>query len=708
MGDTNLEISNVTNDLIRNLFSTLDKPAFWLLGLMYQLFFNVASADLFSNETILNFYKRVQLIIGVVMMFELAVTILRGIISPETFTDTKNGVANLIKRVAISLILLTLLTPISIPGAKNEWERQLNNNGFLFGTLYSLQHRILNNNTLGRLILGNDDSAESFTSTDADDKDSTLARSSRIFTSTILKGFYRINLLPEEDRPHPADGKDPAIYNENRVCQDIDDEVLKAYTRIDADPGEIISMITQDCEYDASQLNPLQSVISIASPKLAGKKRYVFAYMPFIPAVVAFIFVFILLNFTVEVAVRAVKLSVLRLIAPIPIISYMDPKGGKDNAFNSWVKALTTTYLDLFIRLATVYFILFLIQDMIVNGIYINNASGILGILSFILILVGLFVFAKQAPKFIKQVLGIKDEGGKFLSGITDLASSLAMSAGIIGGAVSKGVGNYENSHNFGKALLAGLTGGIGGGYNAGKAYLNSKDANAASIMKANKAYNLNNYSNASDESTFLGRGLASLQGVVGAKNALQRMDDKIKDYGAANAAWKRISTALDSDDHDFTYAGPSVVDSHGNVLFQSGQSYSTKTANDILSRMKDSGQYTATEIEAMEDAKKAMQKTRFDEIRTMGASGVKLHGTEDQIFQGAETVYKVGKKYQGDDDEVFKAYQHATSVADASISMGPDFKGATFKAERQADAIKNSAEYARAQANAKRADDKK
>ncbi len=491
MGETNLEVSNVTNDIIRNLFSTLDKPAYWLLGLIYQLFFNVASADLFSNETILNFYKRVQLIIGVFMMFQLAVIILRGIITPDNFTDAKNGVGNLIKRVVISLILLTLLTPISIPGAKNEWERQLNNNGFLFGTLYSLQYRILSNNTLGRLILGTNDSQESFT-TSNNDNDSSLAKSSRIFTSTILKGFYRINLLPESDRKEHKEGVDDAVFNANRVCQDIDDEILKAYTRIDADPGEIISLVTQDCEYDAADLNPLQSIISIASPKLAGKKRYVFAYIPFVPAVVAFIFVFVLLNFTVEVAVRAVKLSVLRLIAPIPIISYMDPKGSKDNAFNSWVKTLTTTYLDLFIRLATVYFILFLIQDMIVNGIYINNGSGILGILSFILILIGLFIFAKQAPKFIKQVLGIKDEGGKFFSGISDLVAATSLAAGTVGSAfASFRAAKEENealhadsSLNGFRNLGAAIAGAIGGGAAGAKAFM-GKDASAKSVIAA-------------------------------------------------------------------------------------------------------------------------------------------------------------------------------------------------------------------------------
>ena len=35
-----------------------------------------------------------------------------------------------------------------------------------------------------------------------------LKKSARIFTSSILKGFYRINLLPEGERPKHEEGKD--------------------------------------------------------------------------------------------------------------------------------------------------------------------------------------------------------------------------------------------------------------------------------------------------------------------------------------------------------------------------------------------------------------------------------------------------------------------------------------------------------------------
>lgn len=495
MSDSFTEPASVAQDIIRTLFSTLDRPAYWLLGLVYELFFNVASADLFSNDTIMKFYGRVQIILGVFMMFQLAMTILKGIVSPDTFISKDKGVGNLITRIATALILITLLMPISIPSPKNEYEIQINNNGLLFGTLYSLQHRILANNTLGRLVLGTNDD-NSFVATQGSN-DTELKKSARIFTSTILKGFYRINLVPEDQRDttYLNNGDDPAIYNANRVCKDIDSEVLAAYTRIDADPGEIISLVNATCDSDVKPgfLNNLQTGFQ----KLIGTTKYVFAYMPVISTIVAVVFVFILLSFTIDVSVRAVKLAVLRLIAPIPIISYMDPKGGKDSAFSSWVKALSSTYLDIFIRLAVVYFVIFLIQDMIINGIVIDVGTGVLGVISHIVIWIGLFIFAKQAPKFIKQVLGMKDDGGKLFGGFGEMLAVGAAGAGIIGSAAT----NYRASKEENDALHpnsgfnvlrnagSAIAGAIGGGYTGLKA-LGGKDASAKSVMAAQNQRN--------------------------------------------------------------------------------------------------------------------------------------------------------------------------------------------------------------------------
>lgn len=512
MGETDLSDSNVGTRLIRLLFSTLDRPAFWLLGIVYELFFNVASADLFSNQTIMKFYGRVQIILGVFMMFQLSMSILKGIVNPDSFTGDK-GAKTLITKIMTALLLLTLMMPISIPNPKNEYEIQINNNGLLFGTLYSLQHRILANNTLGRLILGTTDSSSSFTSSSNSSGDNELKKSARIFTSTIVKGFYRINLIPIEERDdtYLKEGKDPAAYNDNRVCTDISDEVLEKYTRIDADPGDIIGMVNETCVVDFNLLN----YVPFIGDQL-GSKKFVFTYMPVISMITALIFVFVLLKFTIDVAVRAVKLAVLRLIAPIPIISYMDPnKSGNDGAFNSWVKALSSTYLDLFIRLAIVYLVIFLIQDMIAHGIIMDVGSDIIGVLSFIIICIGLFMFANQAPKFIKQVLGMKDEGtGNLLGKMFAMGTA---GAGIVGSAAANYRASKEENaqlhpdskFNVFRNIGSSIAGAIGGGYTGFKA-ASAKDATVRSVLDAQGQRNATRAAH----STFPGRTADSIHGM--------------------------------------------------------------------------------------------------------------------------------------------------------------------------------------------------
>ena len=708
MSETSLESAGVLHDAIRTAFSFFDRGPYLILKYVYQLFFNVASAEVLNGATIMNFFSRVQLIIGVFMMFQLAMSILKGIMNPDSFTDGKTGFGNIITRIVISLVLLTLLVPINIPSPRNEYEKQINNNGILFGTLYSLQNRLLSNNTLGRLILGVNDEDHNYTSWESDDEE--LEYASNVFTSTILKMFYRINLLPEDERTH-EDGKEDYMINENRVCQDIDDDVLEEYSRIDADPQAIISMVTKKCSVgDWWEDLPIIDLFT-------DNEMYMLAYTGVVPAIAAIVFIFVILSFTIDVAVRAVKLAVLRLIAPIPIISYMDPKGGKDGAFNAWVKTLSSTYLDLFIRLGIIYFVLFLIESMMVHGIVVKHGTGVLGAFSKLAIWIGLIIFAKEAPKFMRQALGLKDSGFKLFGGMSEMLGVGAMGAGAVSGAVSGAASKYQStSGNKGKRVLAamggGLRGGIGGGINAGKSFYGGKEINPGAIMESNRKYAMQNYANAADESTPFGRFKAGLQSNIGAQNDMQKLDDKMKYYNAATSAWKRINTALNSDTAAAYSAASDLVSSTGEKLIDSSKTYSTKALNDLYDRMTKSGRYSQDELDKVDAAKKEAQRIRFGQIvsaTNVANDGKSLTGTAAQIYQGAKTIYQVGHKYSKDDDKVFAMYD-GVEFADMSTTLAPDtkgfgtnIKGAAFDAERQADAIKNSNEYAQASANAQR-----
>ncbi len=724
MGDSQIDAANLRSDTIRGIFAFLDRPAFWLLGLVYELFFNVASADLFANDTIFKFYGRVQLILGVFMMFQLALTILKGIMNPDTFTDKKTGAGNVIMRIATSLVLLTLLVPFET-GNSNEFEKQISNNGLLFGSLYSLQHRLLSNNTLGRLILGTDGSSNYFSDDDDDDSEENLKTSARIFTSTILKGFYRINLIPESERNpnHTQDtSKDPAVYNENRVCKDIDDDMLAAYTRLDADPGEIIDMVNVKCS-SGGALSMLQQAINGYDLTSIGNGYYVLAYNGFISMIVAFVFVFILLSFTVEVAIRGIKLAVLRLLAPIPIISYMDPKGSKDSAFNAWVKTLTSTYIDLFVRLAAVYFVIFLIQDMITNGIVIKHGTGALGVISWIIIWIALFIFAKQAPKFVRKIFGLKEDGGTGLfSGFSQILSAGAVGAGVLGGAISNGIATAGKvgGTNKGKKLLAGIGGGIlggvTGGYAAGSTFMKSKDFDSKAIMNQVRARNLKNYSNAADDSTFFGRLAAGAQANFGLKNEMAQMDDKIKYYGIAESAMKRISNAFDGNgDYKFTYTGPTIKDSNNKDILKTGDKTSTKDLNDLCNFYSSDGK-AAKELDAL---KKKHQGLRFAEIRKFKTredleAAIK-DPTQDYtasdlvIYDSAQLMYKVAQKYKSEPEFTnlgSVSFDYSLSGKDAGKEWGSYWKHDAASAGKTAEQIKNSEAYSKAKANAQRAEE--
>ena len=441
------------SDLIRTVLVTvIDRPAFLILNVVYQVFFNVATVELFSNVTVRTIYYRCQMVIGIFMLFKFAVTILEGIVDPTRITDKKQGAGKIITRIITSLVILALITPINIPNPANKWEEQLKNNGIIFGTLYSLQDRILTNNTLGKLILG--------TLEDSDAKNNSVAEAGSQFAKSIAQSFIRYNLKSGTLDP-PPDGREYEDVISNRVCttdSDVEDKYNNGNTQ------EILSLVNLECS--AQNGGNLSSTLK----KVFGGAQYVFAYSP-IGGICAYIISIILIGFTVDIAIRAIKLAVLRLIAPIPIISHMnisakESKGA--DSFSLWVKSLTTTYLDLFIRLAVLYFVLALIQQIISpGGVRIKLGTGLPGALAFVFVVIGLLLFARQAPRFLTEALGLQGTMSNIgLSAILSGAGAIR-AGGTLGDArdaIRNSTDNNINAINSGKAAP-----GLGMAYNSGR-----------------------------------------------------------------------------------------------------------------------------------------------------------------------------------------------------------------------------------------------
>lgn len=403
------------NDGLRSFCAMFDGVATTLLGGIYKVFFLVANATIISGDVIKVFYSRIQLILGILMIFKLAMSILNIIINPDVVKDQKNGPGKMVTRIVAALFMLTLVIPINIPNATaKSLNAYINDHGILFGVLYKAQDSILSENILAKLILGTSSNA------DADDMDvNNLSDIGNSMASIVLKVFVRINVnddtLPACDY---ASDDDPCS---NTVCAA---EVNEShYAEENVDPQVILSHINDSCGRGSDE-------------------RYAFGYTPIIGALVMLIMALIITGFTVDIAVRAIKLAVLRLVAPVPIISYINPPKQGGGAFDNWTKSLISTYVDLFVRIAIVYFGLFVIQIIMnggMNNIFGSNVQGFTftsGI-AFIFIILGILVFMRQAPQFIKDILGIK---GKPMGNV-GLSSMMAGTASLLGGAGLAGAG---------------------------------------------------------------------------------------------------------------------------------------------------------------------------------------------------------------------------------------------------------------------------
>ena len=425
---------------IRSFFTILDRAVYSLISALYQIFYNIASSSIMNGEVVRTLFGRVQLIFGVIVLFKLAITLMNGIINPDSVTDKKSGMGNALTRVIISLVMIVLIVPLNIPlddAAPESYNAQLNNNGILFGTMYEFQNQLLKENTIGKIILGTDS-----ISTNADnDLFSTYGDT---LASTVLKTFVTVNINENTDTKTTTVDD----YKTNAVCNS-DDAALGDIEEYNSttNVSTILKLATHDCG-----------------------KSFVFSYSMIISTIVGGLFLLIMAGFTLDIAIRALKLIILRLIAPVPIIAYIDPKG--ESNFKAWTKAVLMTYIDVFVRIAVVFFIVFLCSqiDNIFAGLTING--GMVGNFSKLFIILGIFYFAKEAPKFLLESIGIKYNGG-FFSGIGKMMGSGAALGGILGAGAaaytaSKAADKVNESgfhplKNIGAGILGGVTGGISG-----------------------------------------------------------------------------------------------------------------------------------------------------------------------------------------------------------------------------------------------------
>lgn len=207
--------------------------------------------------------------------------------------------------------------------------------------------------------------------------------------------------------------------------------------------------------------NAMEIMMDTYKDKTSGYYDYNFNYI--FALFTGIVIVIILILMTLKVAIRIFKMFILEMIAPVPIMSYIDPKASKDGAFAAWTKQLTSTFLDIFVRLGIIYVVLMLLSALANDRLFDPNTlppSGVRSAYMMVFLIIALLMFAKDAPNFVKDALGIKHD--------KDTSGTLAAFTGALTGGATGFVSGAISGRGIRGAMTGAVTG-VGAGWQGGK-----------------------------------------------------------------------------------------------------------------------------------------------------------------------------------------------------------------------------------------------
>ena len=240
-----------------------------------------------------------------------------------------------------------------------------------------------------------------------------------------------------------------------------------------------------------------------------------------------------LLAIMMEVVVRNLKLVFLQAIAPVPVVSYMNPN---DKLLGTWVKQYIGVYFSLFIQL----FVILIIPDLMMK--LLDSVTG--GFILKIVIIAGCLLFTKEAPKFIGKLLGLDNMEGSFGDAFKMVKTGLGIGAGAAAGAVAgafTGAGAGGSLSTFMGGMLGGAFRGASSG-SQGKIF----EGAGKQIARNKKVRDMNlNGSNWSQR--MLSK--VGLDAESRAQGDLKRLQNEQKAYQDFNQHKKNIEDLADSSD---------------------------------------------------------------------------------------------------------------------------------------------------------------
>lgn len=414
------EESGILNNIVRAFMGFLCKIIYPMIISAWDLFVALAKTQIFdssleSGGIVSVLYTRVGLLLGILMLFRVIFSLIQMLINPEIFSDKEKGLFNIVKKAFIVILLLGFVPTI-------------------FSMAFRVQTTIIEDNTIGNIIFGkNVGSMENF---------------GGALSANLFKLFYKVT---------------PEVSDISLACPSY------ALTFMELQDYHTLNLIdeclTDTLPYNYEFGNGIQSGI---------KNVYVidFHLGGFLAVAIGAAVLWMIIMYSIYLGARVVQLAVLQIIAPIPIISYLSPN--KNDSLMKWAKICLSTFLDMFIRTAIIYFFALIVYlmfeseneglNMIVNT---SGASGTLLVFVQVAIILGALIIAKKLPDVIGEIfpslgvgkgkLGFGLSWKKMTEGMLGYNAIKAVTGGAAGAATGSAIGFLGGR---GAGRLTGIFGG--------------------------------------------------------------------------------------------------------------------------------------------------------------------------------------------------------------------------------------------------------
>ena len=454
---------------LRAICMAIDGVLYSLLDNAYDLVIKLSTAELLKPATIKSLTGNLYIIFGVVAFFRLALLLVNAIIDPEKLNEKGKGLSNIFFRV-VGMVILLAVTP------------------FLFEMSYDLQGKLVgadaSENIIFKTILGNNANIASPKNSNAGKALQNIALSSLI---TIDKeylvndkqcnvgendcGFYPLTCVPNNDDEGTCTLQGGYVYGDNCSwpnCQKAVDKYNEMYVAEDMSPAKLAAYAGTSKKIEVEGVE---------------QEVYVYNYMFIITGIVGVAMTYIIISFAIDIAVRMFELIVLEILSPLFIATFVDPKSAQSGPFKNWLSAVGKSYASLYIRLAIIALMVLLVS--IINQSKMFQSMGDVSGWAKIFMVIGLLIFAKKAPKWIGDMIGIKGDGGLGGLSIGKKLGGMALAGGLASKGLDKLKGQGKKTlDNTGKRVKNKLGRAFSGAVAANEARKQSKDLAARGELR--------------------------------------------------------------------------------------------------------------------------------------------------------------------------------------------------------------------------------